>query len=80
MFGDELRTISALPDDELMSWFTDFQQKAKGGNADFNHAHDEFKLSVDELRTLLVKATDNIDVITHGAGSPWHNLWHWLRG
>lgn len=84
MFQDELRKISELPDDKLEAWFREFQGRAKGGNDAFNHHHDEFKMAVDKLRLNLGEAANDTTIIpdahTNGAGSPWHNLWHWLRG
>jgi len=78
-----LDSVPDLSDDQLAAWFAQFQSRATtpaAGDADFDHAHDELKLSVQELRGTLIKLAENRDdAQLNNAGSPWHNLWHWMR-
>ncbi|TWP52659.1 hypothetical protein FKR81_10180 [Lentzea tibetensis] len=77
-----LDSVQDLPDDELLAWYDAFEGRAtapEADDADFDHEHEPLKYSVDDLRAILVKIAENRDVHTSNPGSPWHNLWHWMR-
>ena len=83
--------FSHMSDGELLTWYAELQARAMNpqpGDVDFDHAHKAAKpMTVEQLRHRIMtfqgwpKAVSTVSAqsfTTMDAGSPFHNLWHWL--
>jgi hypothetical protein len=82
-----------MSDEELLTWYAELQARAMNpqpGDVDFDHTHKAAKaMTVDQLRhrimtfqgwpkSINAQKFGAGDFSTLDAGSPFHNLWHWL--
>ncbi|MFS8102352.1 hypothetical protein LFM09_35025 [Lentzea alba] len=82
-----------MSDEELLAWYAELQARAVNpppGDVDFDHSHKAAKpMTVAQLRHRIMTfqgwpkeiAAEEVSIqefTTLDAGSPFHNLWHWL--
>ncbi|MDX8145925.1 hypothetical protein SK854_27710 [Lentzea sp. BCCO 10_0061] len=75
--------FSHMSDEELLAWYAELQARAMNappGDVDFDHSHQPAKpVTVEELRHRIMTFQGwPGGLSTLDAGSPFHNLWHWL--
>ncbi|WP_154697110.1 hypothetical protein [Lentzea guizhouensis] len=77
--------FSTMSDEELLSWYAELQARAMSpqpGDVDFDHVHKAAEaMTVEQLRHRLLTFQGwpgGSGMSTMDAGSPFHNLWHWL--
>ncbi len=75
--------FSLMSDEELLAWYAELQARAVNpppGDVDFPHTHQAAApMTAAEVRARIMAFQGwSEDLTTQDAGSPFHNLWHWL--
>ena len=76
--------FSLMSDEELLAWYAELQARAVNpppGDVDFPHTHQAAApMTAAEVRARIMafQGWSPEDLTTQDAGSPFHNLWHWL--
>ena len=75
--------FSLMSDEELLAWYAELQARAINpppGDVDFPHTHQAAApMTAAEVRAQIMAFQGwSEDLTTQDAGSPFHNLWHWL--
>ncbi len=75
--------FSHMSDEELLAWYAKLQARAmspQSEDVDFDHSHKAGKpMTVEQLRHRIMTFQGwPGGISTMDAGSPFHNLWHWL--